>query len=370
MSFYRYSTAIYRYRGMTRRACAFFDASSIASMPIGRSRAVEPPFRCGYDRDCPRRYSLDEINQSAARWALDDSQVASVQHEQHKLMRDACAGSGKTNTKILNTGGWCVKNGPEHIKNPVTLANNHTYLLTYKHVTADRFLVVALHALLTRRLGSTRGNQWLSVSDFGAGVGQLGHTLLSIEPTLRYHGYDGAGNVEAVTNGFLSYADLTLPLALPRRDWVISMEVGEHLPWNHEKMFVRNLHAHNCRGVILSWAQLSTWVHGHINNHRLEYVREVFEGLGYRNATDITSALRYGTGINDVLFDHPSLQHPLSGGYWWFRRNTTVAYERIVPLQTEGCTIDPQCLHADCKRLRSEFLIHWKSPSPRSRFYP
>jgi hypothetical protein len=75
----------------------------------------------------------------------------------------------------------------------------------------ERFLVVALHALLTRRLGLTQGNQWLSVSDFGAGVGQLGHTLLCIEPTLRHHGYDGAGNVEAVTNGFLSFADLTLP---------------------------------------------------------------------------------------------------------------------------------------------------------------
>ena len=110
-----------------------------------------------------------------------------------------------------------------------------------------------------------------------------------------------------------------LPVVLPRRDWVISMEVGEHLPWNHEKMFGRNLHAHNCRGVILSWAQLSTWGHGHINNHMLEYVREIFEGLGYRNATVITSALRFGTGINDSLFDHPSLQHPLSGGYWWFR---------------------------------------------------
>ena len=34
------------------------------------------------------------------------------------------------------------------------------------------------------------------------------------------------------------------------------VQVGEHIPHEHEYMFVRNLHAHNCRGLVLSWANL------------------------------------------------------------------------------------------------------------------
>ena len=36
-------------------------------------------------------------------------------------------------------------------------------------------------------------------------------------------------------------------------DWVLSLEVGEHVPSRYEDMYLRNLHAHNCKGIILSW---------------------------------------------------------------------------------------------------------------------
>jgi hypothetical protein len=62
-------------------------------------------------------------------------------------------------------------------------------------------------------------------------------------------GFDGAGNVEEVTGGFVRFADLSLPLQMPRADWVVALEVGEHIPSAFEPTFVRNLHAHNCRGA-------------------------------------------------------------------------------------------------------------------------
>jgi hypothetical protein len=43
---------------------------------------------------------------------------------------------------------------------------------------------------------------------------------------------------------------LTLPLALPITDWVLSLEVGEHVPSASEGMLIRNIHRHNCKGVI------------------------------------------------------------------------------------------------------------------------
>ena len=83
-------------------------------------------------------------------------------------------------------------------------------------------------------------------------------------------------------------------------------------------MYVRNLHRHNCRGVVVSWARLgqarhvavkSTRTHtiacnfivarlgqaghSHINNHDNNYVIELFEDLGYTYLTNLTRELRH-----------------------------------------------------------------------------
>jgi hypothetical protein len=71
---------------------------------------------------------------------------------------------------------------------------------------------------------------------------------------VKFYSYNGAANVEAHTSKLVRYVDFTLPLNLPRTNWVISFEVGEHVPSMYEGMFVRNLHAHNCRGIVVSWA--------------------------------------------------------------------------------------------------------------------
>ena len=66
-----------------------------------------------------------------------------------------------------------------------------------------------------------------SMLDFGAGVGQYGHSLLAIDPAHQYRGYDGAGNVETVTKNFIRWVDLSSAnLSLPKADWVVSLVVS------------------------------------------------------------------------------------------------------------------------------------------------
>ncbi len=48
--------------------------------------------------------------------------------------------------------------------------------------------------------------------------------------------YDGAGNVHEYTKGFVNYFDLTLPLELHKAVWMVSLEVGEHIPNEDEEM--------------------------------------------------------------------------------------------------------------------------------------
>ena len=287
--------------------------------------------RCGYAVDCPRNYTLHEINVSAAEWRPWDREAGTRLQRARMQARDACA-----RRQGIASGGWCLDTRK---LDAVELPNNESYFVPTHHAKADGMLVAALLALLTRRLPTAGGahGPWLSLLDFGAGVGQIGHALRSIEPRLRYRGYDGAGNVEAFTGGFVAFTDLTIPLALPRADWVSAFEVGEHVPSRDEATFVRNLHAHNCRGVVLSWAQLNQWGKGHVNNHKHTYVRAIFEGLGYRYAPEIALAiregLRNGTGVG-AASGHPALVER----YFWFRRPTVLAFERTTRLDGPGCT--------------------------------
>ena len=159
----------------------------------------------------------------------------------------------------------------------VRLPGGHDYLLADPHVEADAIIVDVLQRLLRPPPGGAPA----SVLDLGAGIGQYGHALLSAEPSARWRGFDGAGNVEAATGGFVQFVDLTAPVSLPRADWVLSIEVGEHVPSQHEAMLIRNLHAHNTKGLILSWAGVAQGGNGHVNNHSQEYLIKLFEALGY-----------------------------------------------------------------------------------------
>ena len=74
-----------------------------------------------------------------------------------------------------------------------------------------------LHHILSDSPGGVR----LSLIDFGAGVGQYRYGLLALSPSQRYISFDGAGNIVKITNGFVSWFDLTIPLNLPRADWLL-----------------------------------------------------------------------------------------------------------------------------------------------------
>ena len=179
-------------------------------------------------------------------------------------------------------GAWCLpstRNGTRLNGRRIELPHGQSYTLPNGHSDADTGLVRAIYRWLLAPRAS--GGTPRTVLDLGAGVGQFGHTLLSLHPHASYRGYDGSGNIDVLTDGFVRYADLSQPLEVPRADWVISLEVAEHLPNQREAFYVRNLHAHACLGLLISWGMLGQGGLSHINNHPPEYVVELFERLGY-----------------------------------------------------------------------------------------
>ncbi|CAJ1933007.1 unnamed protein product [Cylindrotheca closterium] len=245
------------------------------------------PPHCGCPEnpsDCPRWYSLDSVKESAVASDLYvlDNQRKKLEHARRRA-KTLC----EVNEGVVGlTGGWCLK--PQNNGKSIEFPNGVAYELAQFHTKPSTRIVKELVNLFLAENVTT-------VNDFGAGIAQYKAAITRALPLIHYDAYDGAGNGEEYTKGMMSFVDLTLALDLPVAEWMISLEVGEHIPSKYEGMFIRNLHRHNKKGVVLSWAVLGQGGHSHVNNHSNEYVIQLFEGLGYTYDDGLTKKLRLPT---------------------------------------------------------------------------
>jgi 2-polyprenyl-3-methyl-5-hydroxy-6-metoxy-1,4-benzoquinol methylase len=73
--------------------------------------------------------------------------------------------------------------------------------------------------------------------------------------------------VEEATNNAVKFMDLSSRKWLGHQfDWILSLEVGEHIPHQLEDVFIGNLVRHAKKGIILSWAVPGQEGHHHVNN--------------------------------------------------------------------------------------------------------
>jgi hypothetical protein len=256
-----------------------------------------------FNVDCPPNYTIAEIVASAQDWDPFDAQAQRQFIHRKKTSLQSCL---DTISGVTTSGGWCLSKEKMRV---VALPNDQSYDLPYvngKHVEADALIVEQLDLLLKNAKGT-----YESVIDFGAGVGQYGHALLAKDPRHRYLGFDGAGGSEKVSHHFLSFFDLSVPLSLPRADWVLSLEVGEHVHHSYEGMEIRNIHAHNKKGIILSWAILGQGGYQHVNCHSEKYLVNIFTELGYIYDVEQTKAFREAKNVSAYTPYHLWFRHSL-----------------------------------------------------------
>lgn len=147
-----------------------------------------------------------------------------------------------------------------------------------------------------------------SVVDLGCGMGNYVKHFRA--EGLRADGFDGNPHTPTLTDGVCGVRDLSEPFTFETPyDWVMSLEVGEHLPAKFETTFFNNLHANNRKGVILSWALVGQGGHGHVNEHNNDYVKGRMAALGYVNDVEAERSLRATASL------------------WWFR-NTIMVFRR------------------------------------------
>jgi len=90
-------------------------------------------------------------------------------------------------------------------------------------------------------------------------------------------------NVEEYTLGRVRWADLSKPFTAPEAlyDWVLSLEVGEHIPAQYMQQFIDNIDKHSRCGVVMSWAVVGQNGHSHVNEQPNSAIIQEMQRRGY-----------------------------------------------------------------------------------------
>lgn len=129
-----------------------------------------------------------------------------------------------------------------------------------------------------------------SIYDFGCGTGYYTNTLY--EAGFDCTGYDGNPNTRELAGNLCFIANLATPLYMKPVDWVLCLEVAEHVPELFESILLSNIHRHNNCGVIISWSIPEYGGDGHVNPKDNYYVVDKFMKLGYSYDHIATNNLR------------------------------------------------------------------------------
>lgn len=130
-----------------------------------------------------------------------------------------------------------------------------------------------------------------TVVDLGCGLGNYTKHLLS--NNIKCDGFDGNPETPKLTNDLCKVLDLSEKINFPvKYDWILSLEVGEHIPSKYEKIFIDNLHNNNNKGIILSWGIENQSGYGHVNCKNNDYIKKLFSDLGYINDLENENILR------------------------------------------------------------------------------
>ena len=79
----------------------------------------------------------------------------------------------------------------------------------------------------------------------------------------------------------MNHIELTVRNELGQADFVVCLEVAEHIPKGFEQIFLENLVFHSKKAVILSWGPPEQTGVGHINTKKKEDVLHLMRARGY-----------------------------------------------------------------------------------------
>ena len=143
---------------------------------------------------------------------------------------------------------------------------------------------------LAKSLGVTK------TYDFGCGPGK--YTAAFREAGIEATGLDGNPLTASIAN--CKIQDLTADFDLEPVNFLLSLEVCEHVPKEFEAKLISNINKHVAPGgtIVLSWAVVGQGGFGHVNCQNNDYVISLFEDLGYTYDKENSNNLRKASSLS------------------------------------------------------------------------
>lgn len=140
----------------------------------------------------------------------------------------------------------------------------------------------------------------LTVADFGAGGGQYS-TWLNETGLVKAFAFDGTQQASVISNGSVQEINLIEDVNLWRTfDWIVCLEVGEHIPKQFSKTLLQNLKRHAVRGLVMSWSDDWEGI-GHVNClSQEEFVAFVEQEAGLVLDPEATKLVKAGCEIDYI----------------------------------------------------------------------
>lgn len=129
-----------------------------------------------------------------------------------------------------------------------------------------------------------------SVLDLGCGNGA--YVDFFQRAGIHTRGCDGNPHTPEIAGEWCSVCDLSKPVGGMVCDWVVCLEVGEHIPAEYEAQLLENLDGMNRRGIVLSWAVPGQGGHGHVNEQTNQAIIAKIEAMGYEFDADSSQVFR------------------------------------------------------------------------------
>jgi hypothetical protein len=133
-----------------------------------------------------------------------------------------------------------------------------------------------------------------TVGDFGAGGGW--YSSFFQNRSIESIPYDASPTRPASVR----FADLSTPLeaSVPVYDWVLCLEVGEHLSTDFENIFIDNVAGHATFGIVMSWAVPGQGGNGHVNERPNDWVIEQLRSRAFTYDKEASEMLREKATFN------------------------------------------------------------------------
>ncbi|XP_045215406.1 uncharacterized protein LOC123565615 isoform X1 [Mercenaria mercenaria] len=184
--------------------------------------------------------------------------------ERKRVGQLECESKKDANEVTTNTGGWCPK------------------ATKTEHVTDEGLVKTLIIFFKDKHIGS-----------FGDGPGVYKQRILNSRKVKSFDAYDGAPYCEITSNGQVQFLDLSIPqYGIPVYDWILSLEVAEHIPQEYESIFIDNIINHAREGIVLSWATPGQIGYSHVNNRPFEYVRNLMNSRGFFHDNEYSEILK------------------------------------------------------------------------------